>query len=404
MVSRFDLHLGSQGGESDLDPQTIEREFPRLPSSSIYLNTGSCGRKAFSVLNAVHNGWERLNDNPTLLTFIDQSIKIQARQLSASLLQIPQELLILTQNTTQGLQLIMQSFLLRAGDELVTTNHEHGSANTIARFLEETRGIVVRRAAVDPFAGSEQHCLNLLNLVSEKTKLVQVSEIDCYTGWRPDLSYLIEALDMLDVPLLVDGAHAPGQGECLPGRFPMWVGSGHKWLGGPNGTGFAYISRELSWRLEPVTLANKYYELKELDETSLTRFECEGTADVVRWLGINAAWNLQQKLGLQRIQKRQAELVCYLRQRLEPLKPRFRTPDPREVPKEQTGMVTFYWEPHRLKTQDLQAELWNAHRIWVQADFISRNPGAGMRISCHFTTQFGELDLLVNALRELVNT
>ena len=200
--------------QTGLNMSLVQREFPHNHETN-YLNTGSSGRKPVSVLAALSDGWNRLNDNPTFTTFLDPQPMAEAQSVIAGLLSVPATSVLLVQNPTLALQLLMQSFLLKAGDELVTTTHEHGALYAVARHLEETRGVVVRRFDVDPEAGSDAFCLGLLDLVGERTKLVAISEISCTSGWYPSLYMLVESLRMLEVPLLVDGAHTSGTSSLI---------------------------------------------------------------------------------------------------------------------------------------------------------------------------------------------
>lgn len=397
----LDAHLKELS--SNLDQELVQREFPCI-GDALYLNTGSCGRKPQSVLKALASGWEQLNENPTITTFMDPSPWQAARSVAARLLDVPERNLLLVQNSTQGLQLIMQSLLLRAGDELVTTDYEHGSVRVIARYLEETRGIVVRKHNVDAFEGSEALAKGILDLVTAKTKLVVVSEIFSYSGWRPDLSFLVEGLARRDVQLLVDGAHGPGQIKCRPARYPLWVGSGHKWLGGPNGTGFAYVSPDMVSRLEPVWLGDYFYEIKDADIQDLKRFESQGTSDVVRWRGVEAACELQFKLSSEKIIERSFDLVQYLRSKLEPLSPIYKTPEHTLEPHDsRTAMLAFRFDRKRVPVADLREELWSRYQIWVQPNFIDEIPGHGMRISCHYSLNEADLDRFVSALSKVLS-
>lgn len=384
-----------------LDLSLVEREFPPV-HETVYLNTGSAGRKPKSVLDAISSGWARLNDNPTLTTFLDPEPLESARTAIADSLLVPARNVLLLQNPTQGLQMAMQSFLLKPGDELITTTHEHTSVYAIARYLEETRGIIVRKFPVQPHAGSDAMCLGVFDLVTPRTKLVIVSEVSCATGWRPDLSTLVESLSLMDVPLVVDGAHSTGQINSKPSMFPMWLGSGHKWLGGPNGTGFAYVSPDLVSRLEPVLVGDKYFERKDADNEDLRRLESHGTADVVKWLGLKAAFDLFHELGPSEIFDYQNQLVDYLRMRLhETVKPLYRTPH--EVDSRgRTALVGFYFDPERLLVNDLSETLWTKHKICVRNDFTGPEPRAGVRVSCHYSVTRSDIDKLVDALSQMV--
>jgi isopenicillin-N epimerase len=389
--------------ETELDQDLIREEFPPNPDC-IYLNTGSCGRKPTSVIAALNRGWRKLNDNPTKLTFIDSEPSDLARNALSRLLHVAPQRILLTQNSTHGLQLLLQNFLLERGDELITTNTEHGSVRAICRLLSETRGVVTRRYEVDAFAGSTAFCQGLLNLVTAKTKVILVSEISSYNGWRPDISLLVEETERAGIHLLVDGAHAPGQGLCRPGGYKLWVGSCQKWLGGPNGTGVVVLAPELVPTLKPVTIGDYHYDRLDANVNDITRFESQGTSDVVRWYGVERACQLQDELGIELTYRKQTLLAQYLRDELERrFNPQFRTADVyRQNPSEASAMLVCHWPGDRLKTPDLREALWMGWKLWTQPDVLNPIPGQGMRISCHVSTTREHIDQLLAALANLV--
>lgn len=383
----------------------VREEFRPDDTSVSYLNWGSVGRKPESVLAAVNQGWRRLNDNPTRVTYLEDDIKENARQSLAELFDVDKECLLLTDSTTQALQLILSSLLTRAGDEVIITSREHGSSRTILRYLEDSRGIRVRTYNVEAGCSTEQMSLELLNLITGNTRLVLISEIDCYSGWRPELTLLNESLKLLDIPLLVDGAHAPGNGPTRPGRYPLWVGAGHKWLSAPNSTGFALVSRDFIPLLNPVWLGDGFYETREAEIYDLRRFEHKGNPDVVKWLGLTEAVRLYQSLDRKHIDAYQKGLVLYLRTRLMLMDgvrvryPGYHNPEGEE----QASMITFHAKPERWKVADLRAALWQDHKIWIQPDFLSPHPGSGGRISCHYSVTRDELDRFLSALESYLN-
>jgi selenocysteine lyase/cysteine desulfurase len=382
---------------TQLDLDRVKYEWPPLEDGCLYLNTGSCGRKPTTVLEALAQGWKRLNANPTRVTFLDDDIWDDARNALAELLSVSPQNLLLTQNTTQALQMVMQSFLLQPGDEFITTTHEHGSLRTIARYWEQTRGIVVRRHDVQVQDGSEALQKGILNLVGEKTRLVAVSEISSYSGWRPNLLPLVETLSTAGIPFLADGAHVPGQGPSCAARYPLWVGSGHKWLGAPNGTGALYVQDHLIDRLLPCWLGDHYYNEYA---HRLKRFEFPGTCDVVRWLGLTAACRLALQLGQDAVAAYQRELTDYTRQALRKLPGTcIRTPD---IAGETSGMIVATWEDRQLAVPHLRTWLWDKHKIWVQPDFCFGNEGHGVRISCHISLTRLDIDRFIDAMAQVL--
>jgi selenocysteine lyase/cysteine desulfurase len=238
----------------------------------------------------------------------------------------------------------------------------------------------------------------LIERLNARTKLVLVSEISSYTGWRPNLGRLELATKERSIPLLVDGAHCGGQIICRPGNYRLWVGSGHKWLGGPNGTDFVYVAPDLVPLLQPLWLGDEYFKLKEAHGSSLVRFESQGTTDVVRWRGLATAINLQFEIGPENIYRRELELVTYLRNAVGKLKPKFRTLA--DAPN--NGMLVMYWDEAQVSVPHLRDYLWQNHKLWVQPDFMNENPGLGIRVSCHYSLSEREIDKLVVALTGII--
>ncbi|MBS2003796.1 MAG: aminotransferase class V-fold PLP-dependent enzyme [Cyanobacteria bacterium SZAS LIN-5] len=379
----------------ELNVERIKKEFP-IQEGCLYLNTGSCGRKPQSVLQALSQGWQELNVNPTITTFWDESALGDAKEAAARLFDVPGENLLLVQNTTQGLHFLMHNFLLEAGDEFITTTSEHGSVGAIARYLAETRGIKIHRVEINPHDGNEVFTQRMTEKLSSRTRLVLVSEISSYTAWRPDLSELERITRDRNIPLLVDGAHCGGQIICRPGQYRLWVGSGHKWLGGPNGTGFVYVAPDLVPRLQPLWLGDEYFKLVESHGNSLARFESQGTTDVVRWRGLTAAINLQLQIGPDKIYRRELELAKYLRNAVRKLNPNFRTPEGEP----NCALLVMYWDADQVPVPHLRDHLWKNYKIWVQPDFMNENPGLGVRVSCHYSNSESDIDRFVEALAE----
>jgi isopenicillin-N epimerase len=379
--------------------ELIRSEWPAPEDGSLYFNTGSCGRKPRRVLKAIEDGWRKLNLNPTTMTFLDEEPLDAARGALAELMGLPADDILLLQNSTQALHLVLNSFLLNKGDELITTTHEHGSVNTIARYLSETRGIVVRKVHVEPLSGEQNLFEGVYAFINEKTRLVLLSEIDCYSGWRPDLTKIAGHLDSLSIPFVVDAAHSLGQGPPRPFAKAMYAGSCHKWLGAPNGTGFLYAPAKLASRLQPVWVSDRFYEAYE---QPLRKFEFQGTGDVVRWLGVAAACSLQKELTQEFVRERQRELVQLLAERMRAAVPgaRIRTP---LAPGETSGLLTVTWDPVRLKVEHLRDHLWERYKIWAQPDFCYGDPGQGLRLSCHIAIEPKDIDRLIDALRNVVN-
>lgn len=383
--------------------QRVAAEWPGPEDRSIYLNSGSCGIKPQSVLVALAEGYRKFNDNPTRITFLDEKIWQEARRASARYLDVEAAELALMSNSTQGLEIVLKSFLLNSGDGLLTTDEEHGSVKALARYLCEGRGVSWRAFPLKSAGqNSEELCRGLISLVDEKTKLVLVSEIFSSCGWRPDYSKLAQELRARDVPLLMDGAHAGGQGPLKLADYDIWVGSAHKWLGAPNGTGWLYCRPEWQKRILAVNIGDRYFND---GQTALSRLEWRGTMDTVKLMGLTAACELFIGLGASDIARRQRELTEYLRNGLLALvktsgkEIEIKTPG---TAGETSGLFTFIMPAGQNKCSSLLHYLWEEHKIWAQPDFFYGKEGDGLRISCHIMNTESELDKLLSALSRVI--
>lgn len=335
------------------------------------------------------------------MTFMEPALWQNCRILAARLLGVPAGEILITPNASFGIQLVMQSFLRQAEDEVLTSNLEHGSVNTIAKYLEQSRRIKSRQVSCDPFDGSEEFCRKMISALTEKTKLVVLSQINCFNGWRPDLSMLKAELDRAKIPFLLDGAHALGQGLCAIENIGLWVGSAHKWMGAPNGCGFLRLDKNYHGEILPLTLGDRYFR-EDLDLSC--RLEWPGTCDTTRLLGLAAALELQLKLGPEKIAARQFRLRRYLTDAFKDLcadgpfsSAQILTP---EQQNEGSAIFAARFQAETLNVQDLRESLWQDEKIWIQPEFSAENPGLGMRISCNVFNSEQEIDLLISALHK----
>lgn len=154
---------------------------------------------------------------------------------------------------------------------------------------------------------------------------------------------------------------------------------------------------------QPLLVGDQHFIKKDEKRDDITRFECQGTSDVVKWLGLSRACELFNEVGSANSFGKQMALAQYFRTEVERLTPEFRTPDLfKEAPAEASSMVVAFWPEDRLKVPDLREALWERHKIWVQPDFANDKPGTGVRVSCHWANSKAHIDALLEALTSLV--
>ncbi|GAA3119580.1 aminotransferase class V-fold PLP-dependent enzyme [Planomonospora alba] len=176
----------------------------------------------------------------------------------------PEEI-ALTDSTTMGIGLVYRGLRLRAGDEVVTTEHEFYSTHESLRLRAQADGVVVRTVKLydDPATVSADELVGRIrSAITAKTRVVAVSWVYSSTGLKLPVEQVSAAVaeanagrDEEDrVLLCVDGVHGFAAEDATMRDLgcDFFMTGTHKWLFGPRGTGFVW-GRPGAWaRFQPV--------------------------------------------------------------------------------------------------------------------------------------------------------
>ncbi|MDN3266314.1 aminotransferase class V-fold PLP-dependent enzyme [Streptomyces sp. MA15] len=146
--------------------------------------------------------------------------------------------LALVPNASAGASVVHANLERRAGGEIVVTDHGYGAVTMGAERLARRWGGRVRTARVPLDAGEEQAYEAVMAEVGDATGLLVVDQITSATARRLPVERIGAEAARRGVPLLVDGAHAPGLlAAPLAGlTCDFWTGNLHKWACAPRGT------------------------------------------------------------------------------------------------------------------------------------------------------------------------
>jgi selenocysteine lyase/cysteine desulfurase len=159
----------------------------------------------------------------------------------------------LTDSTTMGLGLLYGSLELRAGQEILTTVHDHYSTDMALRLRAERTGAGVRRVVLyeDPGRVSRDELVErLLAAVKPHTRVVAVTWVHSSTGVKLPVREMARRLAEINrqrdegdrVVLCVDGVHALGVEDFTVRGLgcDFLIAGTHKWMFGPRGTGLIW--------------------------------------------------------------------------------------------------------------------------------------------------------------------
>ena len=192
-------------------------------------------------------------------------------------------------NATFALCTILANIDWKQGDEVIVTDHEYGSiGNELERFVARY-GIKVVKAVIpypiqDPSEVTEQY----LAAVTPKTRLAIIAHITSTSSMIYPITPIITELHAKGIDVLLDGAHTPGQvpfdwSALKPAYF---VGSGHKWLCGPKGTGFMVVRADKQPGFRPLALSSRANKIRPDRALFLRDFDYQGTDDYTDLLTI----------------------------------------------------------------------------------------------------------------------
>ncbi|MDP6099863.1 MAG: aminotransferase class V-fold PLP-dependent enzyme [Dehalococcoidia bacterium] len=369
----------------------------------IYLNTGWSGPSPTTVTARVKRWLDfEAREGPTAPRVLKAHHQAEddARQAVARLIGASPDEIALVQNTTEGINIVLNGMTWRPGDEVVTTNLEHSSGIIPCYSLSRRRRIRVR---IVDLAGAQtpSDVLERLRMaMGPRTRLIVLSHIMYLNGMRLPIKEIQAMARESNVKVLVDAAQSVGQ---IPLHMKdlgcdFYSLPGHKWLLGPDGTGALYIRRELIPQIRPFKVGHHTaisYDFKgnwKPDTLSIKKFELTTTSSAL-WAGLTAAIDLIGEIGQIAIQNRIRTLSEMAVTRLSSL-PRVLVTSPRH-PQLASGLVTF-------SVQDAAPQQVVAH-LWKKGQVVSRwveNP-PGVRLSLHFFNTEEEIETVVDCLREL---
>jgi isopenicillin-N epimerase len=155
--------------------------------------------------------------------------------------------LVFVPNVTTGMNAVLQSLELTAGDEIVLTDLAYGAVVYAAMAVCERSGASVRTVCTEhPVVDSDHIVKAIVAALTPRTRLVIVEHVAPQTSTVLPVKKIASACRARGVPVLVDGAHAPGSRLVdVPSLGVDWYSANlHKWAHAPRGCGFLWASAD----------------------------------------------------------------------------------------------------------------------------------------------------------------
>lgn len=399
-----------------LDIERIRRDFPALHierngKTLVYLDNAATSQKPRAVIDRIDRYYRAENSNVHRGMHYLSEIATQAYEESRKKVQrflgVPLSCeVVFTRGTTESINLVAQTYgrqNVGNGDEIIISAMEHHSNIVPWQMLCEEKGAKLR---VIPMNDRGELLLDEYEmLLSGKTKLVSVNHVSNALGTINPVKEIVAIAHNRGVPVLVDGAqgagHVPVNVKELDCDF--YACSGHKMVG-PTGIGALYGKAELLNKMPPFMGGGDMILSVTFEKTTYGslpyKFEA-GTPNIAGVIGLGAAVDYLESIGMERIAAYEHELTQYGVELLESI-------DGVRIvgtAKERTGVLSFTMEnahPHDI------GQIFSDCGVAIRAGHHCAQPvmqrfgiPATARASLAFYNSKEDLDAMADAIRKV---
>ncbi|MBO4273375.1 cysteine desulfurase [Microbispora triticiradicis] len=412
---------------SGFDVERIRKDFPvltrELPGGRplVYLDSGNSSQKPAQVVETMrdHLTWHYGNVGRALHVLGSESTVAyeEARDKIAAFVGAPsRDEIVFTKNASEALNLVAyafgnpvgedERFRMGPGDEIVISEMEHHSNIVPWQLLAQRTGATLRWFPVTDEGRLDVEGLE--ELVNERTKIVSITHQSNVLGTVNSVSPILARAREVGALMMLDASQSvPHQAVDVAELGVDFVAfTGHKMVG-PSGIGVLWGRRELLDAMPPFLGGGEMIEAVWMDHSTYApvphKFEA-GTPPIVEAIGLGAAVDYLNAVGMDQIKAHEKELVAYALEAL-PEIPGLRIIGPR-TPIARGGTISFTLEgihPH-----DVGQILDDVYGIAVRVGHHCARPlhlrfgiPATTRASFYLYNTTAEIDALVRGLHHV---
>jgi isopenicillin-N epimerase len=373
-----------------------------------YLNSGAFGPVTHRAYASVTQLRRQLAENPSefLLRRVP-SLLWHARERLASFLGGDPRRLLFTTNVTEAANLVAHSLRLVGQGEILMSDQEYQTMRWCWERIAARRGLTINIFHLPPRPTCAEDIVSAaVRAMTDRTRLIFLSHIVSSNGLILPVEDICRIARRNGILSVIDGAHAPGQVPVDLKTLPCdaYLGSGHKWLLAPVGTGFVHLGADLIEAIEPLLVSWGYRMSASGEDRDrpdqfgttphLRRLECQGTRDFCPWLAVPDAIDALECFPMTDRLDRMRNLAFYTRVALQDQSGlECITPQADQLSAAMTSFAMYGFGDTLL----LHNWLWQQHRIEVA--LMTHEGGQILRVSTHVFNTEAEIDRLADVLR-----
>lgn len=396
-----------------MDTNSLRKDFSFLKDNKWIYFDNACQslrpRQVVEAVNDYYNNYPICAGRSNYRLAIELQDKLnKVRQQTAKFIGAKKESeIIFTRNTTEGINLIANSYPFKAGDVILISDKEHNSNLVPWLLLSKTKNIKVEIVKTNQDNTWNWEFFD--QKLNNKVKMVALGITSNLDGVSIPFKEIIEKSHKFGAKVLLDGAQWAGHYKTEVNKWDadFFVFSGHKTLG-PTGTGILYGKETELAKLQPYqvggsTIADTNYtdfELLEVPE----RFEA-GLRDYSGILGLGSALQYLDSVGWSAIDKQEKELTKIIVEGLKKI-PEIKIIGPEESDK-RNGIISFYHpkvDSHQISIllDEVANIMVRSGRHCVHSWFNARVIRDCVRISVAFYNTTDEANKIVKELNKII--
>lgn len=327
----------------------------------VYLDSAATSQKPIQVLEAVKNYYELDNSNVhrgvhTLGNRATDSYEGAREKIRKFINATSTEEIIYTRGTTTSLNTVAAAYgrmNVEEGDEIIISYMEHHSNLIPWQQLAKEKGAVLKYFDLEPDGTITLDTVR--NTITDKTKIVAITMASNVLGTINPIKEIAEIAHEVGAVIVVDAAqaapHMPIDVQDLDCDFLGF--SGHK-MCGPTGIGVLYGKKALLENMEPIEFGGEMIDFVGLYDSTWKELPWKfegGTPNIAGAIGLGAAIDFLNEIGLEKIAEHEHSLVEYAISEMDKIDG-LTIYGPRD-PQKRCGLITFNIDgvhPHDLAT------------------------------------------------------
>ncbi len=377
----------------------VSVDFPG--KEKIYLNNASVSLMPFSSIKAMTDfqiSYSEIGpDSIESEDFIKEKL-VGVRKAVAKMIKCQPEEVILTQSTTDGVNIVANGLLFNSNSNIVIRGMGHEHHANYFPWLRLKKKLTLKSLEIDENGFFELD--ELQNLVDNNTKLVALSHALYNTGAILPVEEIGEFLEKNNIPFFLDSAQTVGcigDYDFKKTKCDFMAFNGSKWLCGPMGTGIFYCKKSSSDLLEPMTIGGEsaiVYDKTKLAYKDIPEKFQTGFRNYVGIIGLEESMKYLMRFGLDNIHKKIINLANLLRDELTRISG-ITLYGPKD-PEKRNSIVSFLIEGY--EPQYVVEKLEKQKIVIAVREIFEKKI---LRVSPHFFNSESEILKVVEAIKKL---